>query len=209
MLSKIRKAIRNPKLAIRWGIGQVTIFYYKTRAKISILLEGTTVEIGKNVRFMQRVVFDRTGKVIIGDNTSIGFKYGGSWYGSVCELQPRYPNSIIKLGNNVATNNNLQIIAAKSVQIGDFCLIGNSVQIIDSDGHGIKPNQRHSSIGKVAPVTIGKNVWIGNHVIILKGVTIGDNSIVAAGAVVTAGEYPSNSIIGGNPAKVLRTIRNQ
>ena len=208
-MNRVLKALRNPRLAIAFISQRLTLLTNRVRAYFSAYLEGTSLEIAKDIRFLQRVIFSKRGKVIIGNKTSIGFKYGGSWHGTVCEFQPRFPESIIKIGANVATNNNLQIIAADTIEIGDYCLIGNSVQIIDFDAHGIDPRERRSSIGKVSPVKIGKNVWIGNRVIILKGVTIGNNSIVAAGSVVTAGDYPPDSIIGGNPARIIKFIENR
>jgi len=65
------------------------------------------------------------------------------------------------------------------------------------------PYERHK-LGEKKEVIIGKNVWIGSKVIILKGARIGDNSVVAAGSVILGKEYPANSIIGGNPARVLK-----
>ena len=56
------------------------------------------------------------------------------------------------------------------------------------------------------PITIGKNVWIGANVTVLKGVKIGDNCLLASGSVVTRGEYPSNTVLAGNPAKVIKTV---
>ncbi len=113
---------------------------------------------------------------------------------------------MISLGESVGVNNGLLIIAARSVEIGDGCLIGKDVQILDFDAHGIAPEERRSSIGKISPVVLGRHVWIGNDVILLKGTKIGDNSIVAAGAVVPGGDYPANVILGGNPARVLGDV---
>jgi len=56
------------------------------------------------------------------------------------------------------------------------------------------------------PIVIGRNVWIGNNAIILKGTEIGDNSVIGAGAVVTGGKLPSNVVIAGNPARILKEL---
>ena len=77
--------------------------------------------------------------------------------------------------------------------------------MMDFEAHGTNPLER-SKIGKIGEITLGNNVWIGNSVIILKNVKIGDNSIVAAGSVVLKGIYPPNTIIGGNPARVIAII---
>jgi len=96
------------------------------------------------------------------------------------------------------------ICAANYIEIGDNTLIGNFVSIRDHEAHGINPDKRRE-IGEIGEVIIEENVWIGNNVIILKNTCIGKNSIVAAGAVV-AGKFPANVIIGGVPAKIIKSI---
>ena len=75
---------------------------------------------------------------------------------------------------------------------------------MDFEAHGIKASERRE-LGEIGKVSIGKNVWIGNNVTILKNTEIGENTIVAAGAVVS-GTFPSNVIIGGVPAKIIRKL---
>jgi len=77
--------------------------------------------------------------------------------------------------------------------------------VMDSDFHDISPEKRIGGTPKTGKVVIADNVWIGDRVTILKGSTIGRNSVVAAGAVVS-GEFPANVVIGGVPAKVIREI---
>ena len=152
----------------------------------------------------QKLIVSGTGKVEIGAGCMFGYKLGGRFYKGLIEIQPRYKNSLIKIGNNISTNNNLIICAANYIEIGDDTLIGEGVSIMDHEAHGIAPNQR-GEIGEIGKVIIGRNVWIGNGVMILKNSEIGDNSIVAAGAVV-CGKYPANVIIGGVPAKLIRNL---
>ena len=78
--------------------------------------------------------------------------------------------------------------------------------MIDFDAHGLTPSERRNSMEKVKPIVIGRNVWIGNNVIILKGTEIGDNSVIGAGSVVTGGKFPSNVVIAGNPARILKEL---
>jgi len=123
-----------------------------------------------------------------------------------CEIQARFKDAQTTICGNVASNNGLLIISAERIEIGNDCLIGKDVQMIDFDAHGLAPTERRTSIGKAKPIVIGRNVWIGNNVIILKGTEIGDNSVIGAGAVVTGGKFSSNVVIAGNPAKVVKSL---
>ncbi|HUZ60245.1 MAG TPA: acyltransferase [Hanamia sp.] len=144
------------------------------------------------------------GKLIIGKQCEFGFKMGGRHRNGSVEIQPRYENSKIVISDKVSTNNNVFICAANYIEIGKDTLIGEGVTIMDHEAHGMDPKFRRD-LGEIGEVKIGNNVWIGNNVIILKNTIIGDNTIVAAGAVVT-GEFPSNVILGGVPAKVIKDL---
>jgi acetyltransferase-like isoleucine patch superfamily enzyme len=153
---------------------------------------------------IQKTIFTGAGSYVVGENCNFGYKMGGFYKGGLIEIQARYYKSIIKIGNNVSTNNNLFFCAANLIDIGSGSIIGQYVTIFDHEAHGIKPEKRRE-IGEIGTVKIGNNVWIGNNVIILKNTFIGDNSIIAAGAVVS-GSFPANVIIGGIPAKVIKNI---
>ena len=154
--------------------------------------------------FNQRTIFTGVGKIEIGINCVLGFKRGGFHHGGSIEIQSRTKNSLIKIGDYVATNNNIFFCAANLIVVGDHTLIGQNVTFMDFEAHGTMPDQRRN-IGKIGKIMIGKNVWIGNNVTILKNTEIGDNSIVATGAVVM-GKFPSNVIIGGVPAKIIKVL---
>ncbi|CAL2082110.1 putative maltose O-acetyltransferase [Tenacibaculum sp. 190524A02b] len=109
----------------------------------------------------------------------------------------------IHVGANFYAGYNCTILDMAEVSIGDNCLIAPNVGIYTA-GHTINPINRHKT-GYAKPITIGNNVWIGGHCAIIGGVTIGDNSIIAAGSVVTK-DVPKNTIYGGKPAKKLRDI---
>jgi len=152
----------------------------------------------------QRTKVTGEGKVEIGTGCIFGYKLGGFHRSGMVELQPRYANSLIRIGNNVATNNNIFICAANYIEIGNDVLLGQYVTIMDHEAHGIHPDRRREP-GEIGKVIIGENVWVGNNVMILKNSEIGKNSVVAAGAVVS-GVFPANVIIGGVPAKVIKEI---
>jgi acetyltransferase-like isoleucine patch superfamily enzyme len=155
-------------------------------------------------RCNQKLIVSGVGQVEFGDECKFGYILGGRFYKGVIEIQPRYKESKIKIGNKISTNNNLIICAANYIEIGDDTLIGEGVSIIDHEAHCIAPEKR-KELGEIGQVIIGRNVWIGNRVMILKNSKIGNNSIVAAGAVVS-GEFPSDVIIGGVPAKIIRHL---
>ena len=176
-------------------------------ARLGAWWEGTGIRLGRGIRFYQATRLCGEGTIRIGARTTIGYPIGGGFASSRCELQARSPEAVIAIGSSVGINNGFLAIAVRSVTIGDRCLIGKDVQILDFDAHGVDPDERRSSSGRVSPVVLGENVWVGNDAIILKGVRIGRNAIVAAGSVVTGGEYPEDSIVGGNPARVIGSVR--
>jgi acetyltransferase-like isoleucine patch superfamily enzyme len=151
-----------------------------------------------------KVRISGNGNVHIGKKCIFGYEIGGRFYSTCVEIQSRYPSANIFIGDFSAFNNNIFICAANYIRIGKNSRIGEGVTIFDFDAHNIHPNRRNL-LGEIGKVEIGDNVWIGNNTIILKNVVIGDNSIVAAGSVVTK-SFGDNQIIGGNPAKILKSI---
>jgi acetyltransferase-like isoleucine patch superfamily enzyme len=108
-----------------------------------------------------------------------------------------------RIGRNVFVNQNCTFYDLGGLDIADDVMIGPNVSLITS-GHPIEPSRRRDfTIAK--PIVIERNVWIGAGATIIGGVTVGENSVVAAGSVVTR-NVPPNSLVGGNPAKVIRSI---
>lgn len=109
----------------------------------------------------------------------------------------------IRVGHNVFVNQNCTFYDLGGLDIADDVLIGPNVNIITA-GHPLEPAQRRAvTIGK--PIVIERNVWIAAGATVIGGVTVGENSVVAAGSVVTR-NVPPNSLVGGNPARVIRSI---
>ena len=96
----------------------------------------------------------------------------------------------------------VRISSASQIAIGNSCMLASNVYITDSDWHD---TYDRLALGKASPIRIEDNVWIGDSAIICKGVTVGENSIIGAGAVVTK-SVPSNAIAAGNPARVVKTL---
>lgn len=129
---------------------------------------------------------------------------GASIDESTALFPPLYINygKQIKIGKNVFINFDCTFLGLGGIVIDDDVLIGPKVSLL-SEGHPVSPEKRHSLM--VGRVHIKKNAWLGANATILPGVTVGKNVIVAAGAVVTK-DVPDNVIVGGIPAKVIKTI---
>ncbi|OUO94268.1 sugar O-acetyltransferase [Cloacibacillus sp. An23] len=110
----------------------------------------------------------------------------------------------IRVGDDFLANYNVTILDIAPVKIGAHVMIGPNT-LITTVNHPLSPAKRRRHIGIAKPVTIGDDVWIGGGCTILPGVTIGNNVVIAAGAVVTK-DVPSNCVAGGVPARVVKEI---
>jgi acetyltransferase-like isoleucine patch superfamily enzyme len=112
----------------------------------------------------------------------------------------------VKIGKFVTLRRLITIHARQRIEIGDYSRIGEMVTIRDHNHFSELPDAPGEKKGfHAAPVVIGKNVWVGVKVTITPGVTIGDNAVVGANAVVTK-DVPPNTVVGGIPAKPIRTL---
>jgi len=108
-----------------------------------------------------------------------------------------------RVGRNVFINQNCTLYDLGGIDIGDDVMIGPNVSLITS-GHPLEPSRRRAAV-TAAPIVIERNVWIAAGAIVIGGVTVGENSVVAAGSVVTR-DVPANTLVGGNPARVIRSL---
>lgn len=157
--------------------------------KVQIENRGGILEVGDNCTILSNTTFN---PLIAGNYSSLVVNKGAS----------------IKIGSNVGMSSTI-IWSHESITIGDRTTIGASVMILDSDCHSLDFRDRGTKLDMVnkknAPIVVGQDVLIGTRSIILKGVTIGDRSIIAAGSVVTK-DIPSDCVAGGNPCKVIKKI---
>ena len=109
----------------------------------------------------------------------------------------------LRIGRNVFINQNCTIYDLGGVEIGDDVMIGPNVSLITS-GHPLEPSRRRAGV-TASPIVIGRNVWIAAGATVIGGVTIGDNSVVAAGAVVTR-DVPPDTLVAGVPATSVRAL---
>ncbi len=128
--------------------------------------------------------------------------------GENCYIEPplhsNFGGAHVHFGNSVYANFNLTLVDDTHIYVGDNTMIGPNVTLA-SAGHPILPTLREKGYQYNMPIRIGKNCWLGAGVIVLPGITIGDNTVVGAGSVVTK-DLPSNVVAVGNPCKVLRNI---
>ncbi len=128
--------------------------------------------------------------------------------GENCYIEPplhaNWAGKFVHFGKNVYANFNLTLVDDTHIYVGDSTMIGPNVTIATA-GHPILPVLREKVYQFNLPVRIGKNCWIGAGAIILPGITIGDNTVVGAGSVVTK-DLPANVVAVGNPCRILREI---
>lgn len=128
--------------------------------------------------------------------------------GENCYIEPPFHSNFggkhVHFGKNVYANFNLTCVDDTHIYVGDYTMIGPNVTLATA-GHPILPELREKGYQFNMPVHIGKNCWLGAGVVVLPGVTIGDNTVVGAGSIVTK-DLPPNVVAVGNPCKVLREI---
>jgi acetyltransferase-like isoleucine patch superfamily enzyme len=157
---------------------------------------------GKRIRG-NRVIIKNVGKIIIGNSVGLNSFPGGEPYRT--GLQTHCKDAIISIGDNCNLNGTI-IHCRTKVEIGSLCMFGPGSKLVDNDSHriSIDISERRKSPNS-APIIIHDNVWVGMNSLILKGVEIGQNSIVAAHSVVTR-NVPENTLVAGNPAKIIKTL---
>lgn len=152
------------------------------------------------------VLLNGLGMIIFEGKVNLGVNPSPQIYSSYIHLEARRINSIIKIGDGVWINNNACIISeGDGIEIGDNTLIGSGFIAYDTDFHDLNPFRRVGGNVNTERVIIKKNVFIGSNVSVLKGVSIGENSVIAHGSVVTK-SIPDNVIAGGNPCRVIKPL---
>ena len=128
--------------------------------------------------------------------------------GEGCYIEPpfhaNWAGRFVHFGKNVYANFGLTLVDDTHIYVGDGCMFGPNV-VIATAGHPILPELREQGLQYNAAVHIGRNVWLGAGALVMPGVSIGDNSVIGAGSVVTR-DIPENVVAVGNPCRVLREI---
>ena len=130
--------------------------------------------------------------------------------GEDCYIEPplhaNWAGKNVHFGKGVYANFNLTLVDDTHIYVGDYTMLGPNV-VLATAGHPILPELRPDAYQFNLPIHIGKNCWLGAGVIVLPGITIGDNSVIGAGSIVTK-DIPANVVAVGNPCKVLREIND-
>jgi acetyltransferase-like isoleucine patch superfamily enzyme len=159
--------------------------------------------IGRNFHMEQLPFIHGQGKIILGDDVTFGGK-PVFIFGNQAEDNPE-----LVIGDHTFLGHECSFSVARSIRVGRHCLLAEEVRIADFDGHPVDAERRRAGQPTppegIRPVVIGDDVWIGTRAIILKGVTIGDRSIVGAGAVVTR-DVPADVVVAGNPARIVKQL---
>lgn len=183
------------KLVNRKYISGKGYLIYDAEDKIK-LSDGARIELNGNlVLNCNRIKKGARGSLLRMDRKSLikcdGFRF---MYGADIVV---FENGYLNLGKNSYINSDCKIRCHKEITIGENCAISHDFTVMDSDAHSISRKEN------TKPVHIGNNVWIGTRVTIIKGVTIGDEAVIAAGSVVTK-DVPAKALVGGVPAKVIK-----
>lgn len=155
---------------------------------------------------LQPVLFLGDGAIVVGHDVEFGWPTSTQFYTGYCHVEASKPESVIEFGDGAQVNNNAFIKSeGPGIRIGARALLGSGVTIYDSDFHDLHPERRRGGDPQMGAVELGENVFIGDRVLILKGVSIGADSVIGAGSIVTA-SIPAGVIAAGNPARVIRAI---
>jgi acetyltransferase-like isoleucine patch superfamily enzyme len=192
-------------------------FLFKIKRQLFRFKFKQKIKFGNNLRILGGipiVKIPKDGKIIIGDNVVLNSDFERS--NTSLTTKVKFVTGItgkIIIGNNCDLNGTC-FVSYDEIEIGNFCQFASSSIISDTDFHPVDPKSRlkqmkgesfsFDSVSK-KKIKIGNNVWVGWGTVILKGVTIGENSIIAAGSVVVS-DIPSNCIAAGNPAKPVKNI---
>ncbi|MEI8349040.1 MAG: acyltransferase [Candidatus Omnitrophota bacterium] len=197
---------------LTWFYRALYFFHVFLRESVVVLLKiiyfepmirAVCVKVGRNLRLEKLPYIVGNGSIELGDNVRISGRIDIGFNNRFGHT----PQFIV--GNNVFIGCLCGFAAAKKIEIGNNCYLASGVKIFDNDGHPLDPQKRRQgepvSIEDVQSVKLCDNVWVGTGGVILKGVTIGENSVVGAGSIITK-DVPANTIVAGNPARIIKVI---
>ncbi|MGH8979105.1 MAG: DapH/DapD/GlmU-related protein [Acidimicrobiia bacterium] len=154
-------------------------------------------EIGTRVRLRGRPAVTNQGRMVIGPRVQL--------VSTIATLElVSEKGGLLEIGERSLVNFGCSLVATELVRIGPRCQIGPYTMMLDNDFHRVEPERRLERPPS-KPIVVGENVWIGARVILMAGVTVGDDSCIGAGSVVTA-DVPPRTLVAGVPARVIREL---
>ncbi len=196
------------RIAIKLRVWHMGCLQFYSGCLMAITLAAKKIKHGRGNRFWGPVLIVRYpgSSITIGNECTFRGDSRSNMIGinRRCMLSTHDSNAVISIGDNCGFSGTV-IGANEKIIIGNDVLFGANTLITDFDWHGIAPDKRRTSKGDSGPVHISNNVFIGYGSIVLKGVTIGENSVIGANSVVTK-DIPANVIAGGNPCKVIKAL---
>lgn len=163
------------------------------------LLRGDRVEFGPGFQANRKLIIRGPGRVVFGRDVN-------AWAHEERNVIITYaPDATIAVGSNVRLNG-VGLMARRGISIGDNCILGSTL-LVDTDFHSLRPDRATNPVAPIqsAPIMLHDNVWLAGQTVLLKGVTVGENSVVGFRAVVTR-DVPANVVVAGNPARVVRQL---
>lgn len=207
---RFSKILRDPRgyLFYKMRINGQRISSFFSTFYFRLMLHSKNVTYGKRIQTYGRTYINRQplSKITIGDNVVFRSSFTTNLIGvnRPCMLSTLNADAIIEIGSGCGFSGAV-IGAADKIILGNHVLVGANTLITDTDWHNIHPDFRREPCTSFKPIVIGDNVWLGINTVVLKGVNIGRNSIIAANSVVVK-DIPENVIAGGNPCKIIKQI---
>jgi acetyltransferase-like isoleucine patch superfamily enzyme len=191
-MKKAISAMNRMKQSAKLLLLRATTAYYKAR------YHGN-VTFGEGVKVHGRLVIEGPGRVEIGN----GVAFDVSWR-QPTRISTLGPDTIVTIGAGCYING-MEVVAADDVVIGPGCIIGDAL-IMTTDFHSTARDRRDpQAVVRRGPVTIGANVWLARRTTVLRAVTIGEDSVIALGTVVSA-DVPAGSVVVGSQQRVVRSV---
>ncbi len=203
------KALRTALAGGAAARGWLAVRFWSLVARIRLRAHGARVGRRLRVRGPVHLHCHRTGAIRIGDDCRIQSGFAGNPVGGGTRMAIWVgPGGRLTLGDRVGLSNST-IVCMSAVSIADDVFLGGGSRIYDTDFHSLRASERGRPGNpgtRTAPVTIGRRVFVGGHSILLKGIEVGEESVVGAGSVVRS-SVPAREIWAGNPAVPLRRMR--
>ncbi len=191
----------------RVGVGLVESLAFARKVFwVEPVLRSVCAEVGEGLRAEQLPYMRGKGQLWLGKEVNLSGRSCFYFMNGMSE------NPEIRVGDKTFIGHGCTFSAGTGIVVGTGCLISTCVRIHDNDGHPLDPERRRRNDpirqDEAREVRIGNNVWIGAHAMVMKGVTIGDDAVVAAGSVVTH-DVPSAAVVAGNPARVVKMLTGE